>query len=167
VVAATPGTPPAQLERKYLDPGTRVGLAENPSTPVEVLRRLAMAPDPDVRWALLRNEALPDDMLADLAYDPEVGSPAERVMRRRAAGPRWTLVAPPYTWRWRNPFRRVLDDSASPDRWQGVEAFETEDACEALRAESVRRETPRRRWIRFTGFPSDFYSHTRCAFVQR
>jgi hypothetical protein len=165
-VAENPGTPPAQLERMYIDPGSRVGLAENPSTPVEVLRLLATASDTSIRWALIRNPALPDDILADLTHDPDpnVGRSAASVIDRRAETRRWVLMRPPYTWRWRNPFRRVLDDSAPDDAWRGVERFDTEEACEALRTEFVRRETNRRRPLRSSWeYPVDLYSHTRCA----
>jgi hypothetical protein len=169
LVAANPAMPPADLERLYVDPDSRVGLAENPSTPVPLLRRMATAAEKNVRWALLRNPAVPDDVLADLEHDrdPGIGTAAANAARRRLEGPRWTIMRPPYTWRWRNPFRRVFDDAAPADEWPGLESFDTQQGCEALRAEYVRRERNRRRphrdsWER----PTDFYFHTRCALRQ-
>jgi hypothetical protein len=168
LVAGNPAVPPAELERMSIDPGTHVGLAENPSTPVELLRRLATAPDSNIRWALLRNPVLPDDILAQLERDRDgnIGLRAASEARRRREGPRWTIVSPPYTWRWRNPFRRVFDDGAPVDSWYRVQTFETEEACEALRAETTRRERNRRGPLQESWeYPTDFYSHTRCALL--
>jgi hypothetical protein len=163
-VAENPATPTAQLDGMYADPGSRAGLAANPSTPVELLHRVATTPDPNIRWALLRNPALPDDILADLERDAEVGHYATSTAHRRREGPRWVVIRPPFTWRWRNPFRRVFDDAAPEETWSGGERFDTREACEWLRAENVRRERNRRGPIRESWErPTDWYAHTRCA----
>jgi hypothetical protein len=169
LVASNPAVPPAELERMYIDPGTRVGLARNPSTPAELLRRLATEPDPGIRWPLLGNPALPDDVLAQLERDRDgdIGLRAASEARRRREGSRWTIVSPPYTWRWRNPFRRVFDDGAPADTWHRVQTFDTEEGCEALRAENVRRERYWRGRLRESWkYPTDRYSHARCALLR-
>ncbi len=167
-VASNPRTPPEQLERMYIDPGSRMGLAENPSTPLGLLHELAASSDSSIHWALLRNPPLPDDILAGLADDTDAGHWAAGEIRRRADGRRWVLLSPPYTWRWQNPFRRVFDDAAPHDAWRGVQRFDTEDACQSLRTEFVRRETNRRVPLRSSWErPADFYSHTRCALARR
>jgi len=169
VVAENPATPPALLARLHVDPGTRMSLAVNPATPVPTLRELASDPDRYVRHALLTNKSLPLDLLTQLEQDPDVGGAATAALQRRQQGNEWLLMAPPHTWTWGRPFTRVLDDDAPMEQWGGASTdyFDSREACEALRAEMVRRAShPGRRVRDDAAFPRDFYAHTRCAFVQ-
>jgi hypothetical protein len=49
----------------------RIQLARNPSTPVDVLRQLAMDTDRSVRERVVNNVSTPEDILAQLATDTD------------------------------------------------------------------------------------------------
>ncbi|MGH7894696.1 MAG: hypothetical protein ACREQL_08505, partial [Candidatus Binatia bacterium] len=167
-VARNPATPPDVLERLYALPDVRDSLAVNPSTPPSLLRKLARDDVNVVRSNLLWNPSLPADVVDTLARDPAIGESAVEARHQRSLD-RWYLMRPPYTWRWRRPFTRAFDDDAPPEEWLRTQGFDTQEACEALRAEFVRRESsPSRRRVpeRIGDQPHDLYAHTRCAFVE-
>ena len=102
--------------------------------------------------------------------DAQVGTHATAALGRRRPGGKWHIMQPPQTWAWWRPFTSIPDDAAPIDRWTPTSlAFDTREACEVTRTELVRREaSPHRRlrrWCWDCQAP-DFYSHTRCAFVQ-
>ena len=60
------------MDLKNMSYNERCELAENPSTPVDVLRELAKDEDWQVRWEVSENPSTPIDALQDLATDEEV-----------------------------------------------------------------------------------------------
>jgi len=174
-VARNPGTPAAVLEQLYDEPYNRTSLAVNPNAPPTMLRRLATDPDQVVRLNLLFNRSLPFDVLEELAKDPAVSNSAAAELRRRREPRHWAILAPPYTWKWLQPCTAVFDDTAPIDQWSPT-AFHagTQQECETLRSEIVRREQSparrerlhenRRSACEYASEPPDLYSHTRCAY---
>jgi len=175
-VARNPGTPQPALEHLYDDPENRDSLAVNPNAPPAMLRKLAHDPNDTVLVNLLFNRSVPTDLLEELAKDSPVSKLAAAELSRRREGRTWFLMTPPYTWKWSQPFTRVLDDEAPMEQWgQTGYGFETQEQCEALRSELARRESNPRRIeaIKKAGRtggdyqPLDFYAHTRCAYVEK
>jgi hypothetical protein len=171
-VARNPSTPAATLKRLYAEPENRLSLSLNPGAPPALLRRLAHDRDHLVRRNLLFNAQVSLAILETLAHDPAVGTVATAVLRRRREGAMWSIVVPPYTWRWLRPFSRVLDDRAPLEEWSETPyRFPTQPECEAMHAELVRRELNPRRIAAIqrsgrTGSdyqPFDLFSRGRCA----
>jgi hypothetical protein len=74
IVAANPSTPEQVLARLAQDSLSLVRrhVAENPHTTVDVLSRLASDSEPDVRLAVVENIGTPPEILARLACDPDL-----------------------------------------------------------------------------------------------
>jgi hypothetical protein len=175
-VARNPSTPAPVLEQLYADPYNRTSLAVNPSAPPAMLRKLAHDPDHTVLANLLFNRSVSTDTLEELAKNSPVSKLAADELSRRREGSKWCIMAPPYTWKWARPFTRALDDEAPLEQWgQTPYHFDTQEQCETLRSELVRRESNPQRVeaIKRSGRtgggyqPPDFYSHTRCVYVDK
>jgi hypothetical protein len=173
-VASNPSTPSSVLERLYNEADARTSLAANPSVPLTVLRKLAADSDEMVRQNLLYNPNLPNEMLEELAKDRTLGPAASAALRARSESRHWLIVRPPYEWAWLQRCTAVYDDDAPIDQWPPAGyRFGTQDECERLLAEVVRRERSPGRSERLRTWtkrcesrspPLDPYSHARCAY---